>query len=265
VNDDDPTPPGRPRRRAQTATERDLEGIRARHERAQRSAAAEAESLESERTRQHSERKAARSHAHGVPVIPDHVERELGGPGEVAGEAHEITEPWKTLDREELKPYEATIVERSKRNSSDPITVADWAKTMALVMRRQLDERSEEKRRADAYMAVLDATPSGRLAARVAQLERALSGAVPKSWLWRAVGLMATTILGSAVAIVATLQSSSEQKGRLLERIDTMNGEITRLRNKLEGEGLGDRHRGRDQDQSTRWLVPPMPTTKDTP
>lgn len=113
-----------------------------------------------------------RGHPHGVPVVPDAVERELGGPGEIIGEAHEITEPWEILDRD-LLPDEENIVRRSKRPSGDPLTVEDGAKMLRRFIRKELDDRSEKKRRADEYMAILDTTPSGRLAARVDVLERA--------------------------------------------------------------------------------------------
>lgn len=153
--DDDPTPPRRPRSHW-GAEQRAHVGREHRQGEAHASTAGE--------------RRRAASSARP----PDHVERELGPlPNDFGG--REITEPWEILDRQELRPEENRIIERSRRNSEDPLTLADGAKMMARIIRRELDDRSEKKQRADEMMAIIDTTPSGQLAARVAALESQLA------------------------------------------------------------------------------------------
>jgi hypothetical protein len=127
VGDSDDTPRDRPRhRRAQTATERDLDGLRARGERADRQAAAEdGASTDSERTRKHNERKASRTHPRGVPISPDQdmVERELSGTIDVPTDyEREITQPVDML-RRRLDAEEFEVADRMRRDSDDPITM----------------------------------------------------------------------------------------------------------------------------------------------
>lgn len=198
MSDSDDTPPGRPRARgrAQTSTERDIEGLRAR---AARHAAEEA-SLESERTRQHRERMARRTHPHGV-AIPDAVERELGGIGEIE---HEPTKPWDMLDREQLKPDELEIVRRSKRDSSDPAVFSDLAKVTALIHRcidTLLKDRSTRKEQADAILELIKHPPNEAVLELQEDVKR----------IWRAFAEVAEQL--------GTPHSESKGKGTIWESI----------------------------------------------
>lgn len=129
--------------------------------------AAERASTASERRLRKAIRSQASSPSSGVP---DMVERQLGAGYDDLG-GREITEPWEILDSD-LLPAEAEIVKRSKRPSGDPLTVEDGAKMLRRIIRKELDDRSTEKRRADEYLAIIDTTPSGKLAGRVGALEK---------------------------------------------------------------------------------------------
>jgi hypothetical protein len=156
---DDDTPPGRPRRsRAQTSTERDLEGLTAR---AARHAAAEAQagaSLESERTRMHREHKARRTHPRGVPIQEhqDLVERELSGTIDVPTDHdREITQPLDML-RRRLEDDEFEVAARMRRDSDDPILMLikgqfNLAKKMRALL---VKDRSENELQADKILEI---------------------------------------------------------------------------------------------------------------
>lgn len=111
-----------------------------------------------------------RSRASGATAaIADSIERELGPVPEEFG-GREITEPWEILDRQELSPEELRIVQRTKRNGKDPLLVEDGAKFLLRALRKELDDRSAEKRRANEILAVMDTSPNGKLALEVAAL-----------------------------------------------------------------------------------------------
>lgn len=169
-------------------------------------------STASERRRAALRARRVLSRPRGVPVIADPIERELGPVPEDLG-GREITEPWEILDRDELTPDEARIVARSKRDSNDPLTFADGAKIMSRLIRKELDHRSEEKRRADELLAVVDSTPSGKLAARVGELEKR-----SKTWT-KIVWLVAIAIGGGLFEAATRLWDRSAHETEIAFRL----------------------------------------------
>lgn len=238
---EDETPRGRPRRRAQTATERDLEGMRAR---AERHAASEA-SLESERSRQHRDRKAARTHPQGVTSvpIPDMVERELGGPQEIEAEG-EVTSPIEILLDRELEPDDIEHVRRLRRDSDDP-----YAMLLKLAKRqvaKEQEERSNNQERATQLLAILNRPPDEATRQLV---EKRTKGA---KWSVRITWAAVVIIAGVAVDVADRIWNRSEHETALIyklmaveanaardradskEAIDRLGREIDRLRDNAE-------------------------------
>jgi hypothetical protein len=226
MSDEDPTPPGRPRRRAQTATERDLEGMRAR---AERQAAAEA-SLESERSRDHRERKAARSHALGVPAIPDMVERELGEPQEIGAEK-EVTSPIEILLDHELEADDLEHVRRLRRDSDDP-----YAMLLKLAKRqvaKEREERSNNQERATQLLAILNRPPDEATRQLV---EKRTKGA---KWSVRITWAAVIIIAGVAVDVADRIWNRSEHETALIYKL--MAVEANALRDRAEAKEATER------------------------
>jgi hypothetical protein len=199
---DDDTPPGRPRRaRAQTSTERDIEGLTAR---AARHAAHEA-SLESERSRIHREAKARRTHPRGVAVQspPDMVERELSGTIDVPDEhEREITQPLDML-RRQLDEEEYRVVARMKRESDDPLTqLAQGQFNLAKEIRAlRLKDRSSNEEQANQILELIKHPPNEAVIALQEDTER----------IWRAFAEMGSQI--------GTPHTESKGKGTVWESV----------------------------------------------
>jgi hypothetical protein len=105
------------------------------------------------------DRRRTRSHPFGVPIA-DHVERELGGPGEVLG--REVTGAVALL-RRELDPEDLEHVQRLKRDSDigSPLE-ALWGANYRLskeLERLKRDDWSANKHQADAIIELLAHPP----------------------------------------------------------------------------------------------------------
>lgn len=113
-------------------------------------------SLESERSAKRREHKASRTHPHGIP-IPDAVEREFGGTGEVE---HEVTEPIEVL-RRSLEPEDREIIDRLRRDSDDPI-IALFAGQLNLsneLRKLKIGDRSERRDQANQILELIKHPP----------------------------------------------------------------------------------------------------------
>lgn len=201
-----------------------------------------------------SRRRSARSQ------LADHVERELGGPGEIEPE---ITKPWAMLDREQLKPDELEIVRRSKRDSNDPVFFGDLAKLAALQFRQLIDDRSTRKEQANAILELIKHPPNEAvtdLQEEVKRIWRAFAEVgeqlgVPHSenkwtvqeniergrtayrWGVKLAGLALTLAMGSAGYVVASIRASgADEVLRAQERhdIEDLKSENKDLRRVIE-------------------------------
>lgn len=160
------------------------------------------------------DRRHARSHPFGVQTIPDMVERELGGPGEIIG--REVTEPWDLLDRD-LDPIDREHVDRMRRDSDDPYRlVYSLSKELTRLKREDLSAQREQ---ANQILQLIKHPPHEavtKLQEQVADLERDISP------IRRATKWAAGSVLAIAVACGAFLYSRGATEERAKARIETL-------------------------------------------
>jgi hypothetical protein len=94
-----------------------------------------------------------------------------------------------------------------------------------------------------------------KLDERVAKIEQAFEGAKGKGW--KAALAIGTTIAGSAVAIVATLQAHAEKNGAATERVSNHGARLDRIERRLDDAPQRPSHRDYDFDITPRPFVPP--------
>ncbi len=196
-----------------------------------------------------SERRA-RMRSSGVPIVPDAIERELGG-GELGG--YEVTKPWEVLDRDELNADEVEIIRRSRRDSQDPVVYADLVKVISRAMKKELDDRSAEKQHADRILDLVKHPPHEAvrdLQVRMPLVEKGLdhvTGTV--SVATKIVSVVLIAALGALGYVAAKLWAGGQFEGEFRVRVDHAEKAIDRL------QSPADR----------LWLTPPLPPTKDKP
>lgn len=191
MNDEDETP--RLRRRIQSGEDRDL-----------------------------ARRKQLRSNPLGVPVTKPEPD---GYPDEI-----EHTKPWDFLDRDELSADELEVLENSRRKGDDPVIFRDIVKIMARAMRKELDERSEERRQLGSVREILG-RPTGAV---VTTLQTDIADLKRDSRLlkWVAGGVL-TLALGSAGMGFGALWSRAAHEGAAAADMQRLKDDVQKL---LSGE-----------------------------
>lgn len=172
-----------------------------------------------------------------------HRQQQASSPGipMPADDRVDTTNPWDVLDREDLTDDEMEVVRRSRRESSDPATVADVVKVLTRTMRKALDERSEQKKQLDEAAELLDRPPRGV----VSKLEKRVDSLSFKMSVGQALGgVVLAAALGSLGLAYSALRSQAVREGEL-------NADITRLKSDVQlllRGGLPSRHQTKDNE-----------------
>jgi hypothetical protein len=245
MSSDDDTPRARPRARSQWDDDR-----RAVVGREHRGGESGGVSTASERRRQ-----LARA---PVAPVPDMVERELGGPQEIAA-ANEVTSPIEILLDRELEPDDIEHVRRLRRDSDDP-----YAMLLKLAKRqvaKEQEERSNNQERATQLLAILNRPPDEATRRLV---ESRTKGA---KWSIRLTWAAVVIIAGVAVDVADRIWNRSEHETALLYKV--MAVEANALRDRADSKATTDRlereiERLRDE-RDERSAAPRWAPQKDKP
>lgn len=211
-----------------------------------------------------SERDAARhrrTFVRGVPVVrPD--------------PADEITEPIAMLLNGQITADDYAQVEALRRSSDDVYVLL---MNLAKAMNRHRDkersgsaelERQVVKAIGDSERKLADALERlAGLERRVIPVEDTIKSV--KGHGWKVALTIATTIAGSAVAVIATLNARAEKEGAMAERVLTMQRDIVELKSwrytHSDDRPARPQRRDYDYDITPRPFVAPAPKKDPEP
>jgi hypothetical protein len=235
--------------------------------------------MDSERTRAGKARKAARSHAQGVPIIGgDMVERQLGDSGEGVHATipeREITEPWALLERG-LDAQDLEHVQRLRRDSDDPYALA--YRLSKEIARIKAEDLSAQRTQANQLLELIAHPPhqaTTKLQADVASLEcdineikesvatAVISVEALTRW-WKPIRatliFLAVAALGGVGFFVHEILDGAQSKGETQIRIDHLERALLDLRQDLRDDRA---HRYEPPDRP--WLPAPAQSGSAVP
>lgn len=212
-----------------------------------------------------SERDAARyrrTFVRGVPVVrPDPA-------------ADEISEPIAMLLNGQLATEDYDQIEALRRSSED---VYALLMNLAKAMHRHRDKERSGSAELERQVVQAIAESEKKLADMLDRLTALERRVVPveatieraKGSGWKVALTIATTVAGSAVAVIATMNARAEKEGAMAERVLTIQRDITELKSwrytHSDERPSRPPRRDYDYDITPRPFVPPTPKKEPEP